>query len=132
MLIGRGSLAGRFTVSAAWGLSKSPVFVSTLMADGFLEALWEEEGLTAGEIGKRLSLDNATVSGVLDRLADADWIKKEIDPEDKRILRIYLSEKALKKKMILIKERTQANNEILQKFSQEERVLLKRLLRDFL
>ena len=32
-----------------------------------LETLWEEEGLTASEIGKRLVLDNATLSGVLDR-----------------------------------------------------------------
>jgi DNA-binding MarR family transcriptional regulator len=31
-----------------------------------LSALWENEGLSAGEIGRRSSLDNATLSGVLD------------------------------------------------------------------
>lgn len=97
-----------------------------------LEALWEEVGLTAGEIGKCLALDNATVSGVLDRLADADWIVKQIDRKDKRILRIYLSKKALDNKTRLTEERDKANDEILKDFSQEERVLLKRFLRDFL
>ena len=32
-----------------------------------LQALQEEDGLSAGDIGKRLVLDNATLSGVLDR-----------------------------------------------------------------
>ena len=35
-----------------------------------LEALWVEEGLTASEIGKRLVLDNATRSGILDRMSE--------------------------------------------------------------
>ena len=34
-----------------------------------LEALWEKEGQSAGEIGRKLLLDNATLSGVLDRMA---------------------------------------------------------------
>ncbi len=97
-----------------------------------LEALWEKEGMTAGEIGKRLALDNATVSGVLDRLADSDWIIKQIDRKDKRVLRIYLSEKALDNKKLLTEERNIANDEILKDFSHEECILLKRFLRDFL
>jgi DNA-binding MarR family transcriptional regulator len=97
-----------------------------------LEALWEDQGLTAGEIGKRLSLDNATVSGVLDRLVDAGWIIKRTDPEDKRVLRIFLSSKALKMEAVLAEERTKTNNEILKQFSDTEKVLLKRFLKDLL
>ncbi len=97
-----------------------------------LEALWEEQGLTAGEIGKRLSLDNATVSGVLDRLADSEWITKETDRNDKRVLRIFLSSKALEMESVLAEERTSANNEILKDFSDTEKVLLKRFLKDLL
>ncbi len=97
-----------------------------------LEALWEKEGLTAGQIGKRLALDNATVSGVLDRLADAEWIIKKTDPEDKRLLRVFLSAKALKMEPSLVKERTMANNEILKGFSDAEQILFKRFLKDLL
>lgn len=97
-----------------------------------LEALLEEDGLTAGEIGKRLLLDNATVSGVLDRLADGQWILKRSDNEDKRVLRIFLADRAKDLEPQLIRERDAANDDVLSGFSLEERIVLKRLLRDFL
>lgn len=97
-----------------------------------LEALLEEDGLTAGEIGKRLLLDNATVSGVLDRLADGQWILKRSDVEDKRVLRVFLAAKAREMEPCLTRERDAANDEILAGFTMEERIVLKRLLRDFL
>lgn len=97
-----------------------------------LEALLEEDGLTAGDIGKRLVLDNATLSGVLDRLADGQWILKRTDAEDKRVLRIILAPKAKALEPQLVKERDAANDEIMEGFSMEERIVLKRLLRDFL
>ena len=97
-----------------------------------LEALMEADGLTAGEIGKRLLLDNATVSGVLDRLADGDWIKKRSDAEDKRVLRVFLADRARQMEGRLMQERDAANDEILSGFTMEERIVLKRILRDFL
>lgn len=97
-----------------------------------LEALWEAEGLTAGDIARRLILDNATVSGVLERLTDGDWIVKKTDDKDKRVLRIYLSDKAKAMETRLAEERNRTNDEMLEGFSMEERILLKRLLKDFL
>lgn len=95
-----------------------------------LETLREEEGLSAGDIGKRLVLDSATLSGVLDRLAEAGWIIKLKDQEDKRIVRIYQADKAKELGPKLALERESANNEILGSLTLEEAVLLKRLLRD--
>ncbi len=95
-----------------------------------LEVLREEDGLSAGDIGKRLVLDNATLSGVLDRLADRGWIEKRTDLNDKRLLRVYLTGKAKALKGELGEERDEANEEILHSLSIEEKVLLKRLLRD--
>ncbi len=97
-----------------------------------LEVLMEEDGLTAGDIGRRLVLDNATVSGVLDRLAEGGWIEKQVDSNDKRILRIYLAPKTKTKSAELIRMRDLANTSILSGFSTEEKIILKRLLRDFL
>ncbi len=95
-----------------------------------LEALWLEDGQSAGDIGKKLVLDAATLSGVLDRLASGDWITKEPDPGDKRILRIFLTDKCKGLRPRLSEERNQANEEIMHKLTLEEKVLLKRLLRD--
>ena len=96
-----------------------------------LETLWAEDGLSAGDIGKLLVFDGATISGVLDRLSAGGWISKKSDNEDKRVLRIYLTPKSKDLKAELSKERNHINEELMQPFTLEERVLLKRLLRDF-
>lgn len=95
-----------------------------------LEGLWYRQGVTAAELGKLLVLDKATLSGVLERLLDSQWIRKERDPDDRRVFRIYTTEKAEKQKNELIDLRVEANEALLAGFSQEEQVLFKRLLRD--
>ena len=95
-----------------------------------LEALWEEDGQTAGDIGKKLILDHATVSGVLDRMMDGGWITKETDEADKRFLRVYLSDRAQELKPSLIRAREEANKEILANMTLEEKIVLKRLLKE--
>jgi len=95
-----------------------------------LEVLWGTDGLSASDIGKKLVLDGATLSGVLDRLAAGGWILKEPDRDDKRVLRTYLTPKSKELKTNLSQTRDQANEDLLKKFSIEEKVLLKRFLRD--
>ncbi len=95
-----------------------------------LEVLWGEDGLSASDIGKKLVLDGATLSGVLDRLASGGWILKESDTEDKRVLRIFLTQKSKELKPKLSEARNQTNEELLKTFPIEEKVLLKRFLRD--
>ncbi|SCX80423.1 MarR family winged helix-turn-helix transcriptional regulator [Desulfoluna spongiiphila] len=96
-----------------------------------LGAIYEDNGLTASEIGQRLVLDNATVSGVLDRLIDGGWITKKSDENDRRVQRILLTEQANASIVNeLIQVRSDANEETMNNLSLEERVLLKRLLRD--
>ena len=95
-----------------------------------LEGLWYEEGQTAAELGELLILDKATLSGVLDRMEKADWIRKVEHSEDRRICKLFPSDKAngLKEELIALRQST--NEEILSPFSLEEQVLLKRLLKD--
>ena len=93
-----------------------------------LELLWQEEGLTAGEIGKLLVIDKATLSGVLDRMVDSGWLNREQDENDKRVFRLYPSEKANRLERRLVDERKDANEELLSGFTLEERILLRRLL----
>ena len=81
-------------------------------------------------MGKLLVLDKATLSGILDRLIESGWIRKERDPEDGRVFHIYTTKKAASAKAELIELRIKANEELLAGFSQEEQVLFKRLLRD--
>ena len=95
-----------------------------------LEVLWGEDGLSASDIGKKLVLDGATLSGVLDRLAAGGWILKQPDTDDKRVLRNYLTLKSKELKPKLSEARDQTNEDLLKTFAIEEKVLLKRFLRD--
>ena len=95
-----------------------------------LEVLWGEDGLSASDIGKKLVLDGATLSGVLDRLAAGGWILKQPDTDDKRVLRNYLTPKSKELKPKLSEARDQTNEDLLKTFAIEEKVLLKRFLRD--
>ena len=95
-----------------------------------LEALWDEDGLSAGDIGKRLVFDGATLSGILDRLSAGGWILKQSDAEDKRMLRISLTQKSRDLKPKLSAVRNKTNEDLMARFSLQEKVLLKRLLRD--
>ena len=97
-----------------------------------LEGLWYQEGMTAAELCKLLIMDKATASGVLERMVDTGWIEKKQDPNDGRVQRLYPSKKAVRYKSKLIEERKKANKHILEKFTVEEQVLFKRLLRDLI
>ncbi len=97
----------------------------------FMEALWEEDGLSVGEIGRRIALDTATLAGILDRLVTAGWVRREADAQDGRVARVYLAEKATAAINQLAATMEQTNDELLKNFSLEERLLLKRFLKDF-
>jgi len=95
-----------------------------------LAALREEEFLPPAEISDRVAMDGATLSGVLDRMAEAGLIKKEGNPEDRRSIRVSLSPKAKKMWEELAEQRESINEELTAKFSLEEKLLLKRMLKD--
>ncbi len=95
-----------------------------------LAVLGEEEFLSPAEISDRVAMDGATLSGVLDRMAEAGLIKKEGNPEDRRSIRVSLSSKARKMREELAEQRKSINEELTAKFSLEEKLLLKRMLKD--
>ena len=95
-----------------------------------LHALYEEEGLSAGELGKRLSLDSATLSGVLDRMAENGWVIKSAVEADRRVLNIQLTDKSRQCRDKFLKDTTEVDQEVLAAFSAEERQLFIRMLKD--
>ena len=97
-----------------------------------LEGLWYQEGLTAAELGKLLILDKATLSGVLARLEESGWIYRGHDLDDKRLVRLFPTDKANQLRDELIQLRCEANEQLLAGFSAEEQILFKRLLRDLI
>ena len=54
--------------------------------------LWERDGLTVGEIGEKLMLDNGTLSPLLKKLEQEGYIERRRSREDDRVVEITLTE----------------------------------------
>ena len=55
--------------------------------------LWEQDGQTVKEIGRRLRLDSGTLTPLLKRLEAADLVRRQRASSDERQVNIYLTEK---------------------------------------
>ena len=56
-----------------------------------LRCLWAEDGLTPGEIARRLELSTPTVTKAAMRMEAAGIITRRPDPRDARLIRLYLT-----------------------------------------
>lgn len=56
-----------------------------------LQLLWEQDDQSGAEIGVRLVLDSATITGVIDRLEKLGLIARRTDPGDRRVNRLSLT-----------------------------------------
>ena len=54
--------------------------------------LWEQDGITVGDLCKRLYLDNGTVTPLLKKLEKAGYIRRERSKDDERIVMVYLTD----------------------------------------
>ena len=61
--------------------------------DRLLAELWERDGLSQSELIERLGVQPPTVTGIVQRLERAGIVRREPDPENRRISRVYLTEK---------------------------------------
>lgn len=59
-----------------------------------LKVLSGTEGMSGAEIGARMVLDGASVTGVVDRLEALDLLERRADPNDRRTLQIVTTPRA--------------------------------------
>ena len=56
-----------------------------------LLALWDQDGLSVKALGERLTLDSGTLTPLIKRLEAADLVMRSRDPDDERLVRVYLT-----------------------------------------
>nr|WP_205762627.1 MarR family transcriptional regulator [Aneurinibacillus aneurinilyticus] len=93
-----------------------------------LHLLWEKDGQHGAELGERMRLDSATITGLLDRLTHSELVERRPDPKDRRMNRIHITEKGRTLEKKLKKEMEDINRTILANFTQEEADVLKNML----
>ncbi len=56
-----------------------------------LSALWDQDGLTPGEIARRLGTTTPTIVNTATRMEEAGLVTRRPDPADARLVRLYLT-----------------------------------------
>ena len=93
-----------------------------------LFALWEQDGLTHGELAQRLQITPATITRMIQRMEKAGFVQRKPDSGDQRISRVYLTEtgRAIRAQLQAIWDQMEV--ESFSGFSPEELLVVRRIL----
>ena len=94
-----------------------------------LEILFEKDGITQKEILEQLRVTKATISKTISRMVAKEFLIIKKDPNDKRITRVFLTEKGKNLKADLEEIKLEMANTILIGFSEEEKKDFEKLLK---
>jgi DNA-binding MarR family transcriptional regulator len=91
-----------------------------------LRALWEQEGLTHTELAKRVHVQPATITKMLQRMEKSGFVQRKADLEDHRVSRVYLTQAGRAVQSDVQQVWRKLEQEAFAGFTMEERVLLRR------
>lgn len=96
---------------------------------GVLSCLWQKEYATSKQISEILCLELSTISGVLDRMQKKNLVDKVVNKDDRREVRIYVTQKGKLLQEPIQRIIEEVNQEVLKGFDEKEISNLKEMLR---
>ncbi len=90
--------------------------------------LQNKDGQSQSELARKLKIKPATVTVMINRMEKVGLLERRQDPDDKRISRIYLTQKGRNMCRELERVKQKIDSECLINFTVEEQILLRRLL----
>lgn len=78
------------------------------------------DGISQKELRNKLPISKSTLSKTVNNLVDKDYLRKETDPDDKRVTLIYLTQQGKEMEETLAKINRQAEDKMLQGFKDKE------------
>ncbi len=98
---------------------------------GILFLLAEKGGRTMSELSQILSIDNSTITGLVDRLEKAGLVRRNASPNDRRASHVYVSPAGIQEMEKAKKIVKKVNREIKDGFTAEELASFKKILESF-
>ena len=98
---------------------------------GILFLLKRREGQSMTELSQLLSIDNSTITGLIDRLEKSGFVSRKVSPTDRRIFNIYLTTQGMKEINRAKTVIRRVNEEIKTGFSEQEIESFKKVLNSF-
>jgi len=93
-----------------------------------LVLLWMENGLLLSELGRKLSRDGPTITGVVDRMEKKQLVKRVRDDKDRRAIKIVLTARGIRLKDKLMSLRNEIIDKTIGNFTPNETEQLEYLL----
>jgi MarR family transcriptional regulator, organic hydroperoxide resistance regulator len=94
-----------------------------------LRCLWAQDGLTPGEVARRLGLATPTVTRAATRMEAAGLLRREPYPGDRRLVRLRLTERGRSLEDVIAAETDALTERALATFDPAEREAVIRALR---
>lgn len=91
--------------------------------------LGQDEYFNQNELAMKMKITRSSITRLIDRMEKEGYVKREKELNDRRITRLFLTEKGIKLREILIPEDEKFNRIILQNISSEELNIFKRVLK---
>lgn len=89
-----------------------------------LQCLWAEDGLTPGEVAKRLGLATATVTRATARMEAAGLLRREPHEHDRRLVRLFLTQRGRALETEIAREMDRLSERALSSLDSAERAAL--------
>ena len=93
-----------------------------------LRCLWQEDGLSPGEIARRLGLSTPTVTRAATRMEAAGLLRREPHPGDRRLVRLRLTDRGRDLEKVIDAEMNGVTERALAGFTAAERKQLVAML----
>lgn len=94
-----------------------------------LLCLAEEDAVTSRFLGSKIEFDSATLTGLIDRLGNAGFLERRNNPDDRRAIRVCLTEKGKETAKKILEIVGKENQAFLSGLTPEEAMILKALLK---
>jgi DNA-binding MarR family transcriptional regulator len=94
--------------------------------------LFIRDGMTQSEIAEQLSVQGATVTNMLQRMEEAGLVARLRDPEDNRLVRVYLTDAGREKERAITDQFIKVEQAVFEGVSEQQRVILRSILNQML
>jgi DNA-binding MarR family transcriptional regulator len=111
-------------------MTKENVRVTTAQA-GILFLLKQKDGRTMSELSQILSIDNSTITGLVDRLEKTGLVRRDASPHDRRASHVFINPQGIEEVDKAKRVIKMVNQKIKNGFSAEELESFNRILKSF-
>ena len=83
--------------------------------------LYRRDGLVQAELAEILEIERPTLGRLLDRLENKGWLRRQADPKDRRVKRVYLTDEVKPAMKSLRRIAADLRQQVLEGLNKDER-----------